>query len=135
MDQPALQRRSFSPRFSLRTLLVVLTLAGIFVAWQARWMKERRAYLVAHPKSRYSEPGQKTVSAPMLMGIWREAGETELMVSVPGLYKNRESYKISPAPEAAEVRRLFPESIITVKEGITIWYTWHPGEKWNWDGK
>lgn len=127
--------RSFLPRFSLRTLLILLTLAGIFVAWQARWMKERREYLRTHPDAAVAYQKDKPVAAPMLMGIWGETGQVGLAVQVPGFGKNAKLYRSNPAPEAAEARKLFPEAIIYVRQGYTLWYTWPPGEKWNWGAK
>jgi hypothetical protein len=92
--------------------------------------------LKLHPiATSYSAPSDKPVSAPMLIGIWGEAGQTQLIIDEPDFWKKREFHKKNAGSEAEEVRKLFPEAIIEVKSGFVVYYTWMPGHEWDWGKK
>ncbi len=120
-------------RFSLRTLFVLLTLLGIWLGIQTKWAKDRTSYLEEHQYAR-SQPwkGDEIASAPRFLWLWGDPGVTRLKVQAPGFWDQKEFHRTNAGPEAAEARELFPEAIIEVLDDDVLYYTWKPGEEWNW---
>ena len=83
------------PRFSLRTLFVLVALVSAPMAWSAynvRWIQQRRAFRDAHPQELCSMPYQ----APWQLRIFGEAGYEHQAIIV------RQQY-------LQEAKELFPE--------------------------
>ena len=110
------RRRWFS--YSLRTFFVLVTIFGVWLGVQVKWIKDRRAFLVDHPIHGYMpEPP----AAPGLLWLFGEEGVYAVVV----VTDTRLSTATIP-PEVAEARRLFPESRLVMDAG----YTWLPREPW-----
>ena len=96
-------------RFSLRTLLIVITLASCSMAWvayQLNWIRQRRAERAAEHKDfldfgrgQISKEGQ--AAAPWQLAIFGEQGLTEIV-----LWRENDLRK-------AELQSLFPEAHVT----------------------
>ena len=119
-------------RFSLRTFFVVLTLFGVWLGMQWKWIRDRRAYLAEHPRALSAPRSTDTpASAPGALGLFGEHSVTRLNVIADDWVvrrKNRQS-----CPQAIAARKLFPESIIMV--GTTsnmLADTWWPGKPFGW---
>jgi len=134
---PKSRRRWF--QFGLGTMLLLVTLLCMWLAWQANWIKQRHGYWAEHPySSREPELNDKLATAPRLLWLLGEPGETRMQVNVPTFSKNGEYHRKNAGPEAERARALFPEAIIEVIErdyseetGI-VWHTWKPGTTWDW---
>jgi len=123
-------------RFTLRTFFVLLTLVCVWLGWlgvQWKWIRERRAFLAAHPHGIRATPwpGETIAKGPGLLWIFGEKGYTRM-----GVVVGAELPTISEA-EVLEVRRLFPETIIHVYDARPRKYPrdrdmgfWNPGEPW-----
>jgi hypothetical protein len=108
-----LKRRWF--QFSLRTLLIIITLVcmglGYWVHWSKDWIRQRHEWLANHP----GQSGLNTGSsigltppqppAPLSLRLFGESG-------MPLVY-------VMPGDEQLEATRLFPEavSMVFVQEG------------------
>src|SRR5436190_23636284 len=85
----------FRPRFSLRTLFVLVALASAPMAWTAyhfHWIQQRRAFRDAHPQELCSMPNQ----APWQLRIFGETGYEHQAIFI------RQQY-------LREAKELFPE--------------------------
>lgn len=132
MDEAKPKRRA-GFRFSLRTLFVAVTLFGIWLGLQMKWIRDRHSYLAAHPDaSEVPRPTDKPAIAPGFLGLFGEAAQTRMSVQSPGFWSQRDDRKTKPSPESVQLRKLFPEAIIEVMEGHTLYYTWDPGKNWDW---
>lgn len=119
-------------RFSLRTLLVLMTVFCVWLGMQWNWIRDRRAYLSEHPNAlRAPTSGDTVASAPGLLRIFGERGATRVVV-VASDYAARHR-RVESFPEAIEARRLFPEAKIEVIEGKILWSTWFPGKPFGWN--
>ena len=103
------------PRFSLRTLLVVVTLSGVFTCWvtyQLSWIKQRQSAVKWLSESQYEDcwiapslvgaPIQ--ANAPWNLRIFGEPGVVGI-----GINSNSEEDGKSPFSRE-ELRHLFPEA-------------------------
>ena len=98
-------------RFSLRTLFVVVTLFGVWLAIQVKWIRDRREFLKATPETRYvftvsrgALPWRSQPAAPGLLWLFGEPGVNYLSIEAE-----------AGQPFADEARRLFPEAEILDK--------------------
>ena len=120
-------------QFRLRTFFVLMTLLCAVAWWwcgQATWIGKRREFL-ATPRAvfvRAPRPGQTIATAPGLLWLFGEQRCTHLLVAVGD--------EITEA-ELVDVRRLFPETLMTVVDGRPQKYphervrrNWKPGEPW-----
>ena len=100
-------RRSF--RFSLRTILVFLTLSGLWLGVQGKWIKDRRTTLKEFTSraDRLEQIGGNTTSAPWSLLLWREQGISSFEIS------NEFSRH-----ERARLQLLFPEA--RIRENVPI---------------
>jgi len=139
-ESPPTRRRWL--QFSLRTLFVLMTVVAIFLVWERRAINERRSYLAEHPEA--DVPPMTTdviASAPFALRLLGEKGQTRLRVNVTGFLENRTRYKLEAPQEAQYARQLFPEAIIEVVGGGTLWDTWEPscrtatGRVWSCGGR
>ena len=96
-------RRTF--RFSLRTMLVVLTLAAAWLAVQAKWVRDRHAALERLDGAGYTTTGYPSYRDPP----WqlRLFGER----SVDGIVVHR--LKDADGRKVEELKRLFPEADVS----------------------
>jgi hypothetical protein len=130
--------RWLTPRFSLRTLFVLVTAAGFLAmggVWQLRKIDQRRDYLKQQLGSAKTPgPGEARPWAPWVLWMWGESGEIEIFVQSPGFAtkERRDYHRKHPCAEAIEARELFPEAIICVLEDAIVWTTWFPGKDWEW---
>ena len=88
----------FRPRFTLRTLFVLVTLAGIVCAWvayQLNWIRQRHQFNETHSRILYDEP--TTAAAPWQLRLFGE--------------KSRAKMGVWPG-DVDLARRLFPETNI-----------------------
>ena len=82
-------------RFTLRTLFVVLTLFGVWLGVQVKWLRERHAFL--QRAQGYSEwDDGLTNHAPGLLWIFGERGVCSIG---------------APPSDSATLERLFPEAV------------------------
>jgi hypothetical protein len=96
------------PRFSLRTLFVVVTVFGCWLGYELNWIRQRHA-VIAEPKWSVieREPGAlaQQPTAPDLLWIWGERGYATATRAV------RRGDSLNGAREEIQkVERLFPES-------------------------
>jgi hypothetical protein len=113
------------PRFTLRTLFVVVTVFGVWLGWQLNWIRQRHVYLarrrelfIAQDKlenynvdeqSLSSYYGSASTSAPWPLRLLGEKGQVEIRIMVfDDLVKQFEPYE-----DCRLGRSLFPESRIT----------------------
>lgn len=110
------------PRFTLRTLFVLLTLCGVWLGLQAKWLKDRRRYLAENPSARLclgSAINQSQRAAPGLLGLFGERGQARLEIDIPGAWdyqKNRvrkDWLRLAHA-EGSHVCQLFPEAQVEI---------------------
>ena len=91
-------------RFSLRTLLVLVTLFGIWLGMQVKWVKDRHRLIET---KRFA--GLKTGGAsPWSIKMLGEPGYATIVLN--GMDKSR-------GPLEKEARRLFPEAKIQIELG------------------
>ena len=88
-------RRSF--RFSIRTLFLVLTVFGIWLGVQVKWIKDRRDFLRGNV--RFSAPG--TALAPWAIRVLGEPGYAQVWIG---------PYDPDVDQSQAKARKLFPEA-------------------------
>jgi len=113
-------------RFRLRTFFVLLTLFGVWLGVQVKWIRDRHAYLATRRSSQYSfqDPAGKPRAAPGGLWLLRERGVGVVNVIIA----HARGSEIPP--EAAEPRRLFPEAelLVLFDDGRT--YLWRSGNPW-----
>ena len=120
-------------RFSLRTLFVLVTIACIWLGYSFNWIRQRHDYLKAHPGAvRVPDPNEALAIAPAMLWLLGEKGQTRLRAESPGFDAHWNDRKLTPSPESAELRALFPETTIEVTENHTLFYTWLPRRDWDW---
>ena len=92
------RRRRFA--FSLRTMFVVVALAGVLLAWIGfllNWIRDRERFAATRALEYWRDPSDKSsVAAPGCLWLFGEPGRGALLVLEPG--------DIEPD------RRLFPEA-------------------------
>ena len=93
-------------RFTLRTFFVLLTVFSVWLGVQMKWIRDRRdAKLWIEKHGYYSAlEWERGTAAPLTLAVLGEKG-----VSHVWLYKSH-----SRSDKAREIRRLFPESYISV---------------------
>jgi hypothetical protein len=91
------------PRFTLRGLLVAITLLACWLGYSANWMRQRRAVLrTGKVLSELTLPNRGLeVSAPFTLRILGEPGHRQLLVA-PLLWNDHDEQK--------RIRELFPEA-------------------------
>jgi hypothetical protein len=93
------------PRYSLRTLFVFCTLAGIACAWityQLNWIRQRHGFLDAHNNARQAaRHTSPNVNAPFPLRLFAEPPHRILVV---------------PANYTEKAKRLFPEARVFAPE-------------------
>lgn len=102
-----LRSRWFS--YSLRTLFCLLTIFGVWLGLQVKWLNDRqraRAWLERHASRDYSSNYERRNSAPWQLTIWGEVGEDDLIV-------DDRAIRAGDDWSVHQLRRLFPESKIT----------------------
>jgi hypothetical protein len=106
-EKPKPRRRLF--RFSLRTMLVVVTLVCVYLGWALNWKRERHQFLMRADVEDISNNYESTDrrSAPLALRILGERGITGLTLG-DGLNQ------VHPEMETA-ARHLFPESQISLR--------------------
>jgi hypothetical protein len=128
MSESVPGRRWF--RFHLRTLFVMVTVFGCWLAYEVNWIKERHAFLSRHQvlfqtmrqwewaKRAVLKNTKQPANAPWGLRFFGEAGQPTLALIVP---INRRRSELSAdesnamwAQEDKEARRLFPEAQVTV---------------------
>ena len=118
-------------RFSLRTLFVVVTIFGVWLGWQLKWIRERREFLaaeaamfVAHKLGYTSAFSAEYVSyrPPWPLGFFGETGYPHVGLYVDG--PDRDNLTAEDRMKVDQAQRLFPES----KIGL-----YHYGEEGIWD--
>ena len=92
------------PRFSLRTLFVLVTIAGVcagWVAYQLNWIRERHKFVneygAVEPPGLSPEP---ITGLPWSLKLFGEAPEYEVL---------------APETEVQRAHELFPEATVTVR--------------------
>ena len=129
------KRSRFRPlhSFSLRTFLVLVTLFGVWLGMQWKWIRDRHSYFAEHTGAfGPPEPGDPEVSAPGLLRIFGERGTFRLVVFADDWHARRER-GAKDCPQASEARRLFPESQIVIEDHQqAVWNTWFPGKPLLW---
>jgi hypothetical protein len=130
MTETKPKRRWF--RFSLRTLFVLMTIICVWFGYSFNWIGQRHDYLKSHPNVHVALlPNEPLVAAPAMLWLLGEESQTRLQVESPGFAADP-FLQVTPTPEAAELRSLFPEAWIDVTARDTITHTWVPGRDWNW---
>jgi len=119
MTTPTTPRRRWS--FSLRTLLVVLTLAACWLGYQANWIRQRHAVINASQTdtfrcwTNYFDPfnpeAETPPCAPALLWVFGEPGYYNLHIEMEGPIAVRD--KVEQA-KADRIARLFPEARVEV---------------------
>lgn len=127
-------------RFSLRTLLAVVTAIGCFLGYELNWIMQRREFLLSHGLGHvrdlieqqqrwqygimYSRDDfhslgtiRKCPRAPSLLWLFGESGVNTILMNVPKseLSMNGETNEYDAPnriPAVAELRRLFPEATL-----------------------
>lgn len=89
------------PRFSLRALLVLMTLLAIWCAYSVNWIRQRRELIASGITQPYATPNGKEVTklAPGLLFLLGETGYHWINLDMP-----------DDGPEAERIRTLFPEA-------------------------
>ncbi len=119
------RRRWF--RFTLRTLLVIVALLAVFLAYHVNWIRERRALIAKHKELSewYGQPMQiAAVSVIPRDGpglLWMFGERKIIQLSLIGPYEPtgaEGTWTASPGPpkhpDYQRARRLFPEADILV---------------------
>src|SRR5438046_2000057 len=102
MTSPTPPRRRWF-RFSLRTLFVAVTIFGVWLGVQAKWIRDRRVFLSEHDHAEiYVLEASRIPSAPGALRIFGERGVWAINTS--GMSEG----------EIAAARRLFPEARLEV---------------------
>lgn len=111
------QRRWF--RFSLRTIFILLAIIAGWVAYDARWIRQRHRFLapqnaLASGYSIYATNGD--TRAPRALSLWGEQGSSMVVVCVVTDRLGAIPKDWNTNAVMMEARRLFPEA--TVKPGM-----------------
>lgn len=106
---PAPSRRWF--RFSLRTLLIVVTIFAIWLGYQWHWIRQRREFLERDTRLG-NQTGLNVPSAPHLLWAFGEAGYDSLFVLVDSTIS--EQITANEKTRLDRARRLFPEAKVQV---------------------
>lgn len=88
------------PRFTLRALLITMTLLCAWCAYSVNWIRQRRAALREGWVVAYFEPGVKSPVAPGLLWLFAESPQQSLIV-----YRSK-----SRLDNYRRAAKLFPES-------------------------
>jgi hypothetical protein len=111
-DQPSPRRRI---QFRLRTLLIVVTLFALipcgYVGWQAKIVRERKAWYAAHP-------GGGFANGARIVACGNEAKAPNLLRRWLGDVAN-DAITLHPTSTAADIRKateLFPEAVIALTD-------------------
>jgi hypothetical protein len=96
--------RSLRLRFSLRTLLVVVTVLCVWLGYHLNWMRQRRAMAVEHHATMVFR-ADETTSAPAGLWMLGESGITLIAYC-----------RSAEEPALDRARRLFPEAELTLIE-------------------
>ena len=94
--------RQLRLRFTLRAMLVVMTLFALFLWYHIDWIKQRRAALEAGWVVKYHGSTLPTPRAPGLLWLFGEQGYSYLIV---------DTTEEHPAA-AVEAQPVFPEAVI-----------------------
>ncbi len=130
MSDPAPKRRWF--RFSLRTLLVITALFGVWLGYNVNWMRQRREFIVRHNAifQAYGEDWRagelhtdflrrqypRAVRAPWPLWLFGEPGVVRVNVAQVG---EEPGAVYSDDYEAfQDAKRLFPEALNIVLFGM-----------------
>lgn len=91
------------PRFTLRGMLVTMTLFACWLAYSANWMRQRRAVLrTGNVLSALTPPNRGwEVSAPFALRVLGEPGHRQLLVA-PQVWDDPDQQQ--------QIRELFPEA-------------------------
>jgi hypothetical protein len=90
---------SFRPRFSLRTLLVLVTVFGCWLGYQLNWIRQRHEFFEQHSYKGLEQLAvELTPRAPGMLWLFGEKGKKVIMVS--RLHWD----------DAVRAKKLFPES-------------------------
>ena len=96
MTLPALTPRF---RFTIRALLVLMTLLAIWLGYSMNWIRQRRQLIESGVVTPYIPSNGAHTVTPGWLGILGERGYTHLMIDVP--HGNAEFHRI---------QALFPEA-------------------------
>ena len=107
-------------RFRLRTLLALTAIVACWLAWNVRWIQQRREfiaeykaqYAARHSDSMHYAVGVGSVRAPLPLRLFGESGFEALQFDVyvaEDLNQAAESYG-EVQQELTRARRLFPEA-------------------------
>jgi len=101
----------FRPRYSLRALLVVMTLFALFFWYHINWIKQRRAAIASGYVTTFEGPGETPPPAPGLLWLFGEKGYNGILIEAhtddelePGM---------SLFPEAAVANALFSDASLS----------------------
>lgn len=100
-------RRRF--RFSLWTLLVVMTFCCCWLGFQLNWIRQRRAFEARAGVEAYVTVKKGLFNAPGLLQFFGEAGRATIVLHFPADPTPAEMHDVQLA------RRLFPEAETIVK--------------------
>ena len=107
-------------RFSLRSLLVFVTLLAIYLGWAMNWIRQRREFLTKPPKYLGTVEteedglifGAEPMQAPLCLRILGESGVSHILLQP---YRNKYGVKVEVPPgEVERLIDLFPETNIQV---------------------
>ena len=119
MTQTNQPRRWF--RFGLRTLFMVVTLFGVWLAVQVKWIRDRRAFL--------SQEGVWNLTIEQLLDPFdNELPEDELLPApgvlwlfgekgIPGILIDRTKNSAHDEARRREAMHLFPEAYVEMSSG------------------
>lgn len=94
-----LPAKPFKLRFSIRAILVVMTLLALWCGYSMNWIRQRREVMASGVVSPHSRG--RAVSAPQLLGLFGEAGYARLKVNLQ-----------FNDPEFSRTQSLFPEAVL-----------------------
>jgi hypothetical protein len=86
-------------RFSLRALLLLVTVFGCWLGYQVNWIRERNDFLGRHPLANRYVMSRTARAAPGYLWLFGEHGRAMLFVSHPD--------------DAEQAKRLFPEANVS----------------------
>jgi len=107
MNLPALKPRA---RFTVRALLVLMTLLALFFWYHINWIQQRRTAIASGSLAAFEGPGETITSPPGLLRLFGEQGYSRVLVDV------------SSDEELEPTRLLFPEAEVVAGGWITLPY-------------